>query len=94
MPTREQRREVARKLRENATAHPEMALVLNVAFSDDTLKPDGAMEWEVTSHDAAMRLADLIDPDCTDEVFCSVCGDIIPEGWCGFLKCGMDANRD
>ena len=60
----EERREVARRLRENAEAHPDMSLILNLAFADDSLKPDGAMEWKVTSYDAAMRLADLIDPSC------------------------------
>ena len=60
----EERREVARRLRENAEAHPDMSLILNLAFADDSLKPDGAMEWKVTSHDAAMRLADLIEPSC------------------------------
>ena len=62
MPTDNERREVARRLRENAEAHPDMSLLLNVAFADDRLRPDGAMEWKVTSHDAAMRLADLIEP--------------------------------
>ena len=62
MTTDEERREVARRLRENAEAHPDMSLILNLAFADDSLKPDGAMEWKVTPHDAAMRLADLIEP--------------------------------
>lgn len=60
--TNDERREVARKLRENAEAHPDMSLVLNVAFADEGLRPEGMKEWKVTSHDAAMRLADLIDP--------------------------------
>lgn len=64
MTTDEERREVARRLRENAEAHPDMSLILNLAFADDSLKPDGAMEWKVTPHDAAMRLADLIEPTC------------------------------
>ena len=62
MTTDEERREVARRLGENAEAHPNMSLILNLAFADDSLKPDGSMEWRVTSHDAAMRLADLIEP--------------------------------
>ena len=62
MITDEERREVARRLRENAEAHPDMSLILNLAFADDSMKPDGAMEWKVTSYDAAMRLADLIEP--------------------------------
>ena len=62
MATDDERREVARRLRENAEAHPDMSLILNLAFADDSLKPDGAMEWKVTSHDAAMRLADLVEP--------------------------------
>ena len=64
MVTDDERREVAERLRENAEAHPDMSLILNLAFADDSLKPDGAMEWKVTSYDAAMRLADLIDPSC------------------------------
>ena len=62
MTTDSERREVARRLRENAEAHPNMSLILNLAFADDSLKPDGSMEWRVTPHDAAMRLADLIEP--------------------------------
>ena len=64
MPTDDERREVARRLRENAEAHPDMSLILNLAFADDSLKPDGVMEWKVTPHDAAMRLADLIESSC------------------------------
>lgn len=62
MPTDAERREVARRLRKNAEAHPNMSLILNLAFADDSLQPDGSMEWKLTSHDAAMRLADLIEP--------------------------------
>lgn len=62
MPTNEERREVAYNLRGNAQAHPDMSLILNVAFSDKGLKPDdGSMEYTVTSREAAMRLADLIE---------------------------------
>lgn len=75
MTTDEERREVARRLRENAEAHPDMSLLLNVAFADDSLRLDGAMEWKVTPRDAAMRLADLIEPrdmsqSCRDSVAC------------------------
>ena len=75
--TNEERREVARRLRENAEAHPDMSLVLNVAFADEGLRPEGMKEWKVTSHDAAMRLADLIDPgeDVTVDAY-----DLISEG--------------
>lgn len=62
MATDKERREVARRLRENAETHPDMNLLLNVAFADDKLRHDGAMEWKVTPRDAAMRLADLIEP--------------------------------
>lgn len=78
MITDEERREVARRLRENTEAHPDMSLILNLAFADDSLKPDGAMEWKVTPHDAAMRLADLIEPptQCpyyrSDRHYCSI----------------------
>ena len=73
-----ERREVARKLRENSEAHPDMSLILNLAFADKSLKPEGSMEWKVTSHDAAMRLADLIEPptQCpyyhSDRHYCSI----------------------
>lgn len=75
--TNKERREVARRLRENAEAHPDMSLVLNVAFADEGLRPEGMNEWKVTSHDAAMRLADLIDPgeDVTVDAY-----DLISEG--------------
>lgn len=63
-PTDKERREVAQKLRKNAEEHPNMQLILNVAFACDSLRPEGAMDWNVTSHDAAMYLADLIDPTC------------------------------
>lgn len=59
----EERMEVARRLRENAEKHPNMQLILNVAFSCKSLRPEGAMDWNVTAHDAAMRLADLIEPE-------------------------------
>lgn len=62
-PNDEERREVARKLRKNAEEHPKMQLILNVAFACDSLRPEGAMDWNVTAHDAAMYLADLIEPD-------------------------------
>lgn len=64
-PTDEERREVARRLRANAEKHPKMQLILNVAFACDSLRPEGAMDWNVTSHDAAMHLADLIEPEQT-----------------------------
>ena len=62
--TNDERREVATKLRANAKAHPHMGLLLNFAFADKGLNQDGEMEYNVTSYHAALRLADLIDPDC------------------------------
>lgn len=67
MATDDERREVARRLRENAEAHPDMSLLLNVAFADDSLRLDGAMEWKATPRDAAMRLADLIEPKTSEQ---------------------------
>lgn len=61
--TDDERREVATRLRANAKAHPHMGLLLNFAFADKGLNPDGEMEYNVTSYHAALRLADLIDPD-------------------------------
>ena len=79
-----ERREVARRLRKNAEEHPDMSILLNVAFADEGTRPDGAMDWNVTSHDAAMRLADLIEPEpertcrmgapIDGEYRCSECG--------------------
>lgn len=63
MPTNDERREVAARLRENAESSPHMGLLLNVAFADCSLRPEGAFEWEVSPHDAALRLADLIEPE-------------------------------
>ena len=63
MPTNDERREVAARLRENAESNPRMGLLLNVAFADCSLRPEGAFEWEVSPHDAALRLADLIEPE-------------------------------
>lgn len=84
-PTDEERREVARRLRANAEKHPKMQLILNVAFACDSLRPEGAMDWNVTSHDAAMYLADLIEPEpertcgeCEEFRRCCDCGG----GWC------------
>ena len=75
----EERREVARRLRENAEAHPDMSLILNLAFADDSLKPDGAMEWKVTSHDAAMRLADLIEPSCDRDALLALADKVVAD---------------
>lgn len=90
MPTNEERREVAYNLRGNAQAHPDMSLILNVAFSDDALRPDdGSMEYTVTSHDAAMRLADLIEPE--PERTCrmtQIGGDRVLAGWWECSECG------
>lgn len=61
--TDDERREVATRLRANAKAHPHMGLLLNFAFADKGLNPDGEMEYNVTSYHAALRLADLIEPD-------------------------------
>lgn len=61
--TDDERREVATRLRANAKAHPHMGLLLNFAFADKGLNPDGEMEYNVTSYHAALRLADLIEPE-------------------------------
>lgn len=63
MPTNEERREVAKRIRENAERCPGMSLILNVAFADDALKKDDLKEYTVTSYEAAIRLADLIEPE-------------------------------
>lgn len=87
-PTDEERREVARKLRKNAEEHPKMQLILNVAFACDSLRPEGAMDWNVTAHDAAMYLADLIEPD--PERICVV---EHRGGGVFYLSCGHDSTE-
>lgn len=100
MVTDDERREVATRLRANAKAHPHMGLLLNFAFADKGLNPDGEMEYNVTSYHAAMRLADLIEPepertchikisDCTDSLGqkmyrCSECGSLTTDDACFF----------
>ena len=98
-PTDDERREVAKRLRENAESNPHMGLLLNVAFADCSLRPEGAFEWEVSPHDAALRLADLIEPeertchiefvDVTDSLGqkmhrCSECGALMTDDACFF----------
>lgn len=88
-PNDEERREVARKLRKNAEEHPKMQLILNVAFACDSLRPEGAMDWNVTAHDAAMYLADLVEPaperTCRAEQDYEAMDDGIPD--CRIWKC-------
>lgn len=100
MVTDDERREVAARLRANAKAHPHMGLLLNFAFADKGLNPDGEMEYNVTSYHAALRLADLIEPepertchikisDCTDSLGqkmyrCSECGSLTTDDACFF----------
>ena len=100
MVTDDERREVATRLRANAKAHPHMGLLLNFAFADKGLNPDGEMEYNVTSYHAALRLADLIEPepertchikisDCTDSLGqkmyrCSECGSLTTDDACFF----------
>lgn len=71
--TDDERREVAARLRANAKAHPHMGLLLNFAFADKGLNPDGEMEYNVTSYHAALRLADFIEPE--PERMCSINAD-------------------
>lgn len=59
MPTDDERREVARRLRKNVGK--KMQLILNVAFS--AFEFTGCSERTVNADEAALRLADLIDPD-------------------------------
>ncbi len=100
MVTDDERREVAARLRANAKAHPHMGLLLNFAFADKGLNPDGEMEYNVTSYHAALRLADLIEPEpertchiklynCTDSLGqkmhrCSECGALMTDDACFF----------
>lgn len=64
MVTREDRITVSDNLRRNAEAHPDMSLILNVAFADDSFRPENdALEWKVTPYQAAIRLANLIYPE-------------------------------
>ena len=61
MTTDGERREVAERLR--AGVGMGMPLILNVAFAAFEVDPV-SLDRTVTSDEAAMRLADLIDPDC------------------------------
>ncbi len=70
--TNNERREVATRLRANAKAHPHMGLLLNFAFVDKGLNPDGEMEYNVTSYHAALRLADLIEPEPERRAGCAM----------------------
>ena len=64
MPTDDERREVARKLR--ASVGKGIPLMLNVAFA--AFEFTGCSERTVNADEAALKLADLIDPD--PEVSC------------------------
>ena len=61
MTTDDERREVAKRLRMNVGKG--VPLLLNVAFAAFRVDPV-SLERVVTSDEAALKLADLIDPDC------------------------------
>lgn len=80
MPTDEERREVARRLRKNTGKG--MQLILNVAFS--AFEFTGCSERTLNADEAALKLADLIEPplQCphyhSDRHYCSIHEDIQP----------------
>jgi hypothetical protein len=61
MPTNEERREVAGKIKRNALNNPNMPLILNVAFA--AFGFTGCSEKTVTASEAGLRLAELIEPE-------------------------------
>lgn len=80
MPTDDERREVARRLRKNTGKG--MQLILNVAFS--AFEFTGCSERTLNADEAALKLADLIEPplQCphyhSDRHYCSIHEDIQP----------------
>ena len=93
MTTDDERREVAKRLRMNVDKG--VPLLLNVAFAAFRVDPV-SLERVVTSDEAALKLADLIDPcdtsqDCRDTVACGV--DSIYE-WCRERLEGADGAED
>ena len=64
MATDDERREVAARLRGNTGKG--VPLILNVAFAAFEVDPV-SLDRTVTPDEAAMRLADLIDPDCESD---------------------------
>ena len=66
MATDAERREVAERLR--AGVDRGVPLILNVAFAAFEVDPV-SLDRTVTSDEAAMRLADLIDPDCESDLY-------------------------
>lgn len=81
MPTYDEKREVARKLRKNADDHENMPLILNVAFT--CFDFNGHSEKTVTAREAAHKIADLIEPE--PELTCRNLADTkygeMPEGF-------------
>ena len=83
----EERREVARRLRE--LDYSDLQESLTCAYLD-ALGIKGYEDWVGIAH----RLADLIDPECRHEEFCRVCGHVIPDGWSECPRCRSKVVRD
>lgn len=106
MATDEECLEIARNLRQNATKYPKMNLVLNLAFSDKSLKPEGSMEWTVTSYEAAIRLANLLEhgvrPTCKRKwnvshewYSCGSCGAVLTDSMYKYCPyCGSEFDSE
>ena len=87
MASDKERIEVARKLRELDYADLQESLICAYL---DALGIEGYADWVGIAH----RLADLIDPGCRQEVYCKVCGHVIPDGWGECPRCKSKVVRD
>ena len=88
----EDRREVARKLREYVDLPDDWWADTYSGFYVEK-----CVFGDVERHrepELFVRLADLIDPECRHEEFCRVCGHVIPDGWSECPRCRSKVVRD
>lgn len=93
MVTDDERREVARRLREAASCYEKIKRDVDFYPVESALGLEPTGETTYTP-ESVRSLADLIDPDCRDESFCKVCGHIIPDGWSECPRCGSKVVSD
>ena len=97
----EERREVARRLRE---VNPYRNQSYTIPYHRYTPAAEylaelaGALGYspknDVSRLEFQSKLADLIDPECRHEEFCRVCGHVIPDGWSECPRCRSKVVRD